>query len=186
MKKGLTIAGILLLAVTVAVPVFARGVGWGRGPHMGYWQGGPAYGPGYGGWYGNLTEDQRNQLETLNKKFYDETSQLRNDLWAKRAELNTLLNTSNPDTEKAKALQKEISELQAKLAQARIDHQLEVRKAYPETASGWGYGMGPRMMGQGYGYGMGPRMMMGQGTMGYGYGPGGYGPSGYGPGYCWR
>jgi len=212
MKKGLTIAGILVLAVTVAAPVFARGGGWGRGPHMGYWQGGPSNGPRYGGWYGNLTEDQRKQMETLNQKFYDETSQVRNELWAKRAELNTLLNTSEPDTEKAKSLQKEISELQAKLAQARIDYQLEVSKVNPDAQQGWRSGMGPGMMGQGYGmgpgmmgrgYGMGPGMMgqgygMGPGMMGRGYGMGpgmmgrgyGMGPGmtgyGYGPGICWR
>ncbi|HEX8980594.1 MAG TPA: Spy/CpxP family protein refolding chaperone [Parasulfuritortus sp.] len=54
--------------------------------------------------------------------------------------------------------------------------------------SGWGYGMGPGMMGGyggGYGYGMGPGMMGGYGG-GYGMGPGmmgGYGGGwGMGPG----
>jgi hypothetical protein len=45
---------------------------------------------------------------------------------------------------------------------------------------GYGYGMGPGMMGPGYGYGMGPGMM-GPGY-GYGMGPGMMGP-GYGYGY---
>jgi hypothetical protein len=47
---------------------------------------------------------------------------------------------------------------------------------------GYGYGMGPGMMGgQGYGYGMGPGMMGGRGY-GYGMGPGMMGPGyGYGP-----
>jgi hypothetical protein len=44
-----------------------------------------------------------------------------------------------------------------------------------------GYGMGPGMMGPGYGYGMGPGMM-GGGYGGYGMGPGMMGP-GYGYGY---
>jgi Spy/CpxP family protein refolding chaperone len=60
----------------------------------------------------------------------------------------------------------------------------------PPSTYGWGYGMGPGMMGgygQGYGpgYGMGPGMMGGFGP-GYGTGPGmmgGYGGPGYGPGY---
>jgi len=47
---------------------------------------------------------------------------------------------------------------------------------------GYGYGMGPGMMGgQGYGYGMGPGMMDGQGY-GYGMGPGMMGGQGYGYG----
>jgi len=47
---------------------------------------------------------------------------------------------------------------------------------------GYGYGMGPGMMGgRGYGYGMGPGMMGGRGY-GYGMGPGMMGPGyGYGP-----
>lgn len=49
------------------------------------------------------------------------------------------------------------------------------------TNSGWGYGMGPGMMGgYGGGYGMGPGMMGGYGG-GYGMGPGMMG--GYGGGY---
>jgi hypothetical protein len=64
-----------------------------------------------------------------------------------------------------------------------------------QTGPGYGYGMGPGMMGPGYGYGygMGPGMMgpgygygygMGPGMMGPGYGYGyGMGPGMMGPGY---
>ena len=59
---------------------------------------------------------------------------------------------------------------------------------YPGMMGGYGYGMGPGMMGRGYGYGMGPGMM---GGYGYGRGPGmmgpgygyGMGPGMMGPGY---
>ena len=55
--------------------------------------------------------------------------------------------------------------------------------ADPEQG-GYGYGMGPGMMGGGYGagYGMGPGMMGGGYGAGYGMGPGMTG-GGYGPGY---
>ena len=61
--------------------------------------------------------------------------------------------------------------------------------AYAQAGGpGYGYGMGPGMMGPGYGYGMGPGMMgpgygygMGPGRMGGGYG--GYGMMGPGYGY---
>ena len=59
-------------------------------------------------------------------------------------------------------------------------------QGYP-TMMGYGYGMGPGMMGQGYGgYGMGPGMMGGYGhamhpgMMGYGMGPGQWGGCGGG------
>jgi hypothetical protein len=54
---------------------------------------------------------------------------------------------------------------------------------YPGMMRGYGYGMGPGMMGGYGGYGMGPGMMGGYG--GYGMGPGmmgGYGGYGMGPG----
>jgi hypothetical protein len=59
-----------------------------------------------------------------------------------------------------------------------------------ESQPGYGYGMGPGMMGPGYGYGMGPGYGYGMGPgYGYGMGPGmmgrgyGMGPGMMGPGY---
>jgi zinc resistance-associated protein len=144
-------------------------------------------------------------LDTLNKKFHDETAELRNDLWNKRGELSALLNSPNPDAEKAKALQKEISDLRANLAEKRLDFELEERKVAPEGSYGRGYGKGS---GKGYGKGYGHHMggygpgkgyghhMGGYGPgMGYGHHMGGYGPGmgygphmggGYGQGSCWN
>ncbi len=171
MKKALTIVGTVLLVAAIAIPVLAYGPGWGRGHHMmGDWKGGPGYCWQYGRGYGNLTGEQRSQLDKLSQKFYDETAQLRNEIWSKSAELNTLLNSSNPDAEKAKALQKEISDLKAKLAQKRIDFRLEARKIGPELRFGRGYGRGYSSHMRGYGPGMGYGGHMG----------------GYGPGACWR
>jgi zinc resistance-associated protein len=189
MKKILAIVGILALAAVVAVPVMAQGPGWGRGRHMqGYWGGGPGYGWNYGTGNSNLTDEQRTQLDNLYNKFYEDTANTRSQLWAKRAELNALLSSPNPDSEKAKALQKEISDLRAKMAQDRLALDLEVQKINPDARyggpmGGYGYGApgggyGPGMMGYGYGHmgGYGP------GMMGYGYGHMG----GYGPGSCWN
>jgi zinc resistance-associated protein len=184
MKKLITLFGILVLVGAIAVPVLAHGPGWGRGGHMG-WGGGPGqeycgdYGPGAS----NLTEEQRTKLDTLNKKFYDETAQLRNEMWTKSRELSTLLNSPNPDAEKARALQKEITGLRAQLAEKRLDFELEERKIAPDTRYGSGYGRG---YGQGYGrgYGRGYGHHMG----GYGHHMGGSGPhmGGYGQGGCWQ
>ena len=161
MKTLVTILGILVLVGAVAVPVMAWQPGWGWGHHMmGDWGNGPEYGRDYG----NLTSDQRSKLDALDRKFYDETSDLRNQIWAKSRELDSVLDSSNPDLEKAKSLQKDISELKAKMDEKRLSYELETRKIIPEDRLGSAYGGG-------YGHHMGP------------YGPG---MMGYGPGYCWR
>jgi Spy/CpxP family protein refolding chaperone len=192
MKKILTIIGVLGLAAVMAAPVMAQGPGWGRGGHMaGYWGGGPGYGRNNGAGYANLTDEQRTQLDNLYKKFYDNTADTRNQLWSKRGELYTLLNSSNPDSAKAKALQKDISDLRAKLAQDRLALELEVQKINPDARyGGWGPGPGNGRGMMGYGSGGYGRMGgygYGPGMMGYGYGHGGYGRmGGYGPGACWN
>lgn len=172
MKRLASVLGIALLVGAMAVPVFAWGPRWGMGHHMmGHWGGGPGYSWNDGPRYDNLTEEQRTRLEKLYQEFNDETARLRNELRAKTGDLNTLLSLSNPDTEKARALQKEISGLRTKLAEKRLNFRLEARKINPEARFGWGYGRG----------GYGPSMR--------GYAPAtGYGQhmEGYGPGYCWN
>ncbi|MBW2304040.1 MAG: Spy/CpxP family protein refolding chaperone [Deltaproteobacteria bacterium] len=169
MKRLAIVAAILALAAIIVVPAMADGPRWGaRGRMMSQaWGPGnrPAFG-GYAGAYGNLTDEQRKQLEDLSRKFYDETAQIRNQLWTKRGELNILLNGSEPDESKAMTLQKEISELRAKLADARIRYALEARKIAPDARPGWGgYGMGARGH---HMWNFGP----GQGRMWGGHGPG--------------
>ena len=189
MKRLISVIGIMFLVGGVALPAMAHSPGSGRGGHMmGSWQGGAQDCPGYGGTTGSLTKEQQTELERLHQKFFDETSTAKNELWNKRGELNILLNTSNPDTEKAKALQKEISDLKSKLAQKRLDFKLERKKIAPDQRYGRGYG------GRGMGYGShmmggsGRNMMGGYGGhMSGGYGGhmmGGYGGNmmgGYGP-----
>jgi len=165
MRSILTVGGIVVLVAAIAIPVLAHGPGRDRGRHMmDYGQGGPGYGCQYDRGYDKLTEEQRSKSDELYRKFYDETAKLRDEIWAKSAELDTLLNSANPDAAKAKALQKEISDLRAKLAQERINLRLEGQKIAPELRSGRGY-QGRHMRGHGHG-------------MGYGHHMGGYGPGG--------
>ena len=162
MKKLITVIGILLLVGAVAVPVMAWGPGRGWGhPMMGCWGSGPEYERGD---YGNLTSEQRSRLDTLERKFYEETKDLRDQVWTKSRELDSVLNSSNPDLDKAKALQKEISDLRAKLDEKTVTYELEARKIVPDQRLDYGYGPG-------YGYHMGPHGHM------MDYGPGGY---------CWN
>ena len=122
---------------------------------MGNWGGGPEYCYGSERGYGDVTKEQRSKLEELERKFYSETTDLRNEIWAKSAELNTILNS--PDPEKVKILQKELSNLRARMDEKHLAYELEARKILPELRSSGRYGMG-------YGDHMG----------------------GYGPGGCWN
>ncbi|MBN1847789.1 MAG: Spy/CpxP family protein refolding chaperone [Deltaproteobacteria bacterium] len=165
MKRLLGISAIVLLVGAIAVPLMAYGPGGARGGYMMYGRDGNDYAGSYNrGNYANLTTEQREQLDALDKKYYDETNQLRKDLWDKRTELDKVLNTTDPDMDKAKVIQNEISDIQAKLAEKRLEYQVEAQKINPNARYGSAYGRG--MMDYG------PRDGM----------KGGY----YGPGACWR
>ncbi|MGD8775885.1 MAG: periplasmic heavy metal sensor [Syntrophobacterales bacterium] len=156
MKKLLATVGILLLVTVLAAPVFADrwgNSGWGRGPGS-CWRD--------NGSYGNLTENQSGDLARLEQKFYNDTAQLRDQIWSKTEELNTLLNSADPDVKKVKSLQKEITDLRAKMDRQRLDFELEARKIAPNGGyygRGYSRGYGGQMMGgyRGGGYGHGPR-----------------------------
>ena len=140
MKKLVTIIGVLLLAAVVAYPVFAHGPGWGRGGHMWGNGGGPGSSWHDGRGFRGLTEGQQTKLDELDQKFFNETGDLRGKIWSKRAELDGLLNAQNPDENKIKALQKEISTLQAQMSEKRLSYRLEARKVSPEGYYGGNVG----------------------------------------------
>ena len=142
MKKLVTIIGVLLLAAVVAYPVFAHGPGWGRGGHMWGNGGGPGSSWHDGRGFRGMTEGQQTKLDELNQKFFNETGDLRGKIWSKRAELEGLLNAQNPDENKTKALQKEISTLQAQMSEKRLSYRLEARKTAPEGYYDGGRGRG--------------------------------------------
>ncbi|UCE81769.1 MAG: periplasmic heavy metal sensor [Deltaproteobacteria bacterium] len=176
MKKLATTLGILVLVAVLAAPVFAHR--WGKGESYG--------GPGYC-WrdsqqYGSLTESQRAELDKLEQNFFNDTAKLREEIWTKSAELNTMLNSANPDANKVRALQKDISNLRAKMSEKRVNFELEARKISPNARSGRGYGGG-------YGYRGHHGPHYGHHGQYYGHhGPYGYRgqTGGYGPGACWN
>ena len=173
MKKLTTILGITLLSGLLAVPVIAwsHGWGWSGGHMMGNWGRGPGnYDQDDRGYASSLTPEQQDRLTDLDRKFYDESRDLRDKLWSKSAELNAALSETNPDAAKVTTIQKEVSDLRAKLDEQMVAYEIEARKIAPDNRSGGGYGYGRHMTGGygGRGYGMGPGMM------------------GYGPGACWN
>ena len=163
MRKVLMTAGILLMVGILAAPVFAHR--WGRGGYGAY--GGAGNGPC---WLegGDITESQQAEIDKLHEQFVNDTAKLREDIWNKSAELDTLIESPNPDATKVKALQKEINDLKAKMADQRVDFELKARQIAPNARVGRGYGRG---------YGMGPHHgPYGRHGMRYG--------QGYGP--CWQ
>lgn len=144
MKKTLTLAAIILLAGAVALPAVAFGETGKVGNRMNRMRAGQGSGTMQGNRNSNLTTEQQEALEKLRKEFYDETLTLRNDLRTKRTELTNIMSEKEPDENKAKAVQKEISDLQAELAQKRIEQRLKVLKINPDAH--YNRGSGRRMM----------------------------------------
>lgn len=170
MNRKLT--AILATIVLIGIGTFAYAhynEGWG---HRGWMHGSGEYGYGmprgyYGNQgYGDLSEEQFKALEEERTAFFKETENIREDLYAKQLALQSELSKSDPDTAKASQLQKDISGLESKLDQKRIDHMIKMKKIIPTGDRGFAM-MGPMMGGH----------MMGGHMMGYG--------SQY-PGDCWR
>lgn len=167
MKNTTLTKGIVILAAIATVGLVATAyAGWGDGyghrgrgwNHMGWG------GPGYGGDYPDLTDEQRQAIEQERRAFLKETDDLRQNLYAKELELRSELAKDDADAQKAAAIQKDISKLEAEIDQKRLDHVVTMKKINPDA--GRGYMMGGRGRG---------------GMMGYGPGAG----RGGGRGYCW-
>ena len=176
MKKFLVIVAVISL-VGVGATAFA---GWGRGSY------GPMmHGKGWGA-YGaeRLSDEEYKQLEELNEAFFKGAEELRRSIYEKELALRSEMIKENPDPKKAADLQKEISDLESRFDQKRLERRLEMQKIKPYAGRGYmgRGGMRPGSMHRGYmgRGGMGPGYMdrgyMGRGGMGMGRGQGGYGP----------
>lgn len=136
MKRMVTGLGIIALVGIMAMPVFARSGGRGHGDR----QSGPCWDRSRG--EVDLTEEQASKLEKLQEDFYADTAEIRHKLWAKTDQLGILLDRSDPDVERAKSLQKEISNLRGEMAQKRLQRDIEAKKIAPEATFGRGHGKG--------------------------------------------
>ena len=167
MKNFTLTKGIVIIAAIAMVGIIGTAyAGWGGGyGHMGRGWGHMGWGgPGNGGDYPALTDEQRQTMEQERRTFFEETNDLRQNLYTKELALRSELAKSDADAQKAAAIQKDISKLEAELDQKRLNHVVKMKQVNPDAGRGF-------MMG---GRGLGGRM---------GYGPGtGRGPGG---GYCW-
>ncbi len=169
MKNFLIIVAVISL-IGVGTTAFA---GWGRGSYGPMMQG-----RGWGGYGpGNLSEEETKKLEEANEAFFKETEELRRSIYQKELALRSEMIKENPDPKKAADLQKEISDLESRFDQKRLEQRLEMQKINPYAGRGY---MGRGGMGHGYMHGG----HMGRGYMGMGMGGG---QGGYGPNNCpWR
>jgi hypothetical protein len=155
----LAIAGIVGYAATS----FA---GWGSGGGGNCWGQGSGWGRSRvapSDYQGNFSDEQISRLDSERRAFFEETRNLRENIYQKEIELRSELAKADPDVQKATDLQTEVSNLTAQLDQKRIDHRIKMKKGNPEFFAGRGYGIGGRNMGRGsYGPGMG-RGFRGQG-----------------------
>jgi len=156
--KRLAITLVVFGMVASGSTAFAR---MGRGMQMG--QNGDAAGHsmqmGQGmGMMGmaNLTPDQLKLFQAEKAALIKETETLRQSLYQKSLELRSELAKANADPKKAGAIQKDISAIQTKLDQKRLDHMLKLNKIKPGLG-----GMGMDKMGKmgkrGMGRGMGKK-----------------------------
>jgi zinc resistance-associated protein len=92
----------------------------------------------------NLSPEKREIAQRLYEDFYQGTEKTRQELISKRHELGAQMYSANPDESKIQALAKEISELRAKLYNARISLKGTLLKEGITLGYGGGYGAGMR------------------------------------------
>ena len=142
MKKTTIITLSLMLALALMA---TAALAWGPGRGCGM-------GPGYGtSAIPNLTAEQSSKIQALQKAHLDEIAPLREELFKKSTELQSLWLSKNPDQAAITAKQKEILNLQSKLQEKATNLRFETRKLLtPEQQAqigtfGYGMGFGPRM-----------------------------------------
>jgi Spy/CpxP family protein refolding chaperone len=136
MEKIKKITGITLLIMALAIPAFALGPGMGRGFRPGPDRNCDVCPKN------NLTTEQQEKLDELHKAFQEKTADARTEIMKKQIDLNAEINKDAPDLKKAKAIQKDINELQAKITDAHLEFVIEAKKVNPDTPFGKGRGMG--------------------------------------------
>ena len=105
--------------------------GWGSGYHHG-WFGEPGYQS-----IGDLSEDEIKNFNEERDAFLKETADIRQDIYMTELELSSELAKQDPDPQTATHIQKELSALETRLDQKRIDHMVKIRKINPRAGNGF-------------------------------------------------
>jgi zinc resistance-associated protein len=134
MKRLKKVTGITLIVIAIALPVFA----WGPGFGMGFGQG-PCM--NCDKCCKRLTAEEQDKMDVLTKSFEDKTTGVRDEIIKKQIDLKAVIESDEPDLKKAKAIQKEINDLQAKISDAHLEFIIEAKKINPDM----GFGRDARM-----------------------------------------
>ena len=153
MKKS-NMKKTVVMVLVVLMTGFAGIVYANQGMGMGYGKAG--YGPhhGQGRMAAALSEEDQQKLNVERKAFFEATRDLRQEIYSKGLELRSELAKKDVDMNRAKAIQKDLSSLEASFDLKQLEHRVAMQKLFPELGMGMGKGMG--------GHGRG--MMRGQGN----------------------
>src|SRR5210317_924413 len=124
--KAVTVVAIVGV-VGYAATSFA---GWGRGGGNCWGQGSgwAQRGSGPAGYQDNLSDEEIDKFNQERQAFFEDTSELRENLYQKELELRSELAKKDPDAKKAVSLQKDIPELERQLDQKRVEQRIKMQK----------------------------------------------------------
>lgn len=117
--KTTTMAAMLVLAIAA---VAYAGPGWGRGGC-----GGQGYGGG-NGVYSQLTPEKQAQVDKIYEKYSPRFQEMRDQMWAKHATLQAMVNSGNADEAKIGKLTSEITNLRNDMHDLRVKMGDELEK----------------------------------------------------------
>ena len=146
MKKGVIIFTALAIMLLASLSLFAQyGRGYGRGGYgrgyygAGYGRGGCGYGAGYGAGYGRgyygyynnqLTQEQIDQIRTIQDKYFPQMDTLRREIYNQTQNINAEMRKDAPDQNAINAAIDARSKASADLQKLRTQCFLEIDKVY--------------------------------------------------------
>lgn len=138
MKKKIVIPIVAVMVMTMAGTAMARG-GNNRGEHYGY-QNGPRQ------IFEQLTPEKQQEVKAIFEKHQDEIQNIRTQMWAKRTELNALVDSGKADQKTITKLVKEMTDLRTKRFDLRkqVDDEIETATGIAMPLRGCGFGFGGR------------------------------------------
>ena len=192
MKKLAFIIVMFIAVSTFTFSAYAMGMGGGMSGGMGGSGMTGKIGSGLLEWFqkwrngsanANPPGQERKQMGELDRQHNEDSAYLKYQIQMKEKQLDALLDSTNPDIDKIRALRKDIRELRAEADQEQRNYEREAGKTnpgyqQPGNNNGWGsYGSAG---GMGSGGMMGNGQGMGGSGQGNGQGMGGMGSSGMG------
>ncbi|BDQ37453.1 zinc resistance-associated protein [Pseudodesulfovibrio nedwellii] len=161
-KKNITITALAAVLVLSMAAMAMAGQGYGHGQRAGN-------GCGGNGVYSQLTPEKQVAVDKIFDKYQPKFTELRDQMWAKHATLQAMVNGGNADEQKITKLTTDMTKLRAQMRDTRDSMRAELEKETgivafngrgPGQRQGRGYNGDCYGQGRGDGYncnGQGPR-----------------------------